>query len=80
MSTSASNVKASEAGARDDSALLGKRADDLIEDEYAMKNLKKEPGETDKGQRVVPFSEVKIEKREAEEDPSKKVREGQIEL
>jgi hypothetical protein len=59
-----------------DSPILEKEADETRD----SKQKKAKPDEVAKDQRVVSFSEFKEEKKEAREDPSKKIREGQYEL
>jgi hypothetical protein len=77
--SSVTNVRANEAGGSDSSASIGKKAEEVSEDELS-KNRKEVPGETDSDQRLITYSEVRQEKKEAQRDPSKKVQDGQIEL
>lgn len=74
-----SDAIASQSKPKDDSALRGKVADES-EGEEGKKLGKEKPGEISRGQRVVSFRDFKKEKKEAEQDTSKKVSEGQVEV
>ena len=70
-------TRAVEPKPKDQTAQIGKEADDARE-EGKNNSAKEEPGEASQGQRVISFRELK--KKEAENDPEKKVSEGQIEV